>query len=217
MWFNDKNVRPQSYLFEANKVNVIIGDKHKGKSSIMHIIDYCLMTNTPRIPDDIVNKVSWFGMIFTIGSSRYAIARKSPMVKSDLKMYYFNQNGVFPENNEEPKSKPNNIDAILTEAFNIKPNQGELNLSLGIIFRNFLAFCNISEDYINRARDIIDFKHYAIDNKNFANIFYPAIGIDMQSNNRTTIIEEEITKVKNEINKQKNDLNKYKEELSQLY
>lgn len=217
MWFNNKTVEPKTYIFEPNKVNVIIGDKHKGKSSVMHIIDYCLMTNDHRIPDDIVSKVSWFGIIFSIGAQKYAIARKSPMTKSDFKISYFNQNGVLPGNNEEPKSNANNIFAKLNEAFNITPNQGELNLSLGITFRNFLAFCNMSEDFINRARDIIDLKHFAIDQKNFTNIFYPAIGIDLQANNRMSIIDEEIRKVESELNKQKNIVGKYKEELSQLY
>ena len=43
LWFK-RNVSPVSYEFKPNRVNVITGDSSTGKSSILRIIDYCLLS-----------------------------------------------------------------------------------------------------------------------------------------------------------------------------
>ena len=39
-----KNGVVRNFPFEENKVNVITGDSGKGKTAIIHIIDYCLLS-----------------------------------------------------------------------------------------------------------------------------------------------------------------------------
>ena len=38
----DKSKEKRVVPFELDKVNVITGESHKGKSALVHIIDYCL-------------------------------------------------------------------------------------------------------------------------------------------------------------------------------
>lgn len=76
LWFK-QNVEPKVYEFVPNKINVITGDSSTGKSSILRIIDYCLLSERSTIVEDVINQnVKWYGLAFTLNSVDYVIARK---------------------------------------------------------------------------------------------------------------------------------------------
>src|SRR4051812_48543878 len=78
LW-KDNNPTPRTLTFEPNKINVITGLTGTGKTSIIHIINYCLLTSKPKIPVPEINeKIEWYGIKFKINEREMCIARKRP-------------------------------------------------------------------------------------------------------------------------------------------
>jgi hypothetical protein len=71
----DKKVVP----FELDKVNVITGESHKGKSALVHIIDYCLGSGKCSIPVGVIRDLTeWFGVHLITEKTELLILRKEP-------------------------------------------------------------------------------------------------------------------------------------------
>src|SRR5256885_16560162 len=62
LWQKDQQFR--NLEFRHNHVNVITGDAGKGKSSILFIIDYCLLASETKgiSKTNIDSKVDWYGI-----------------------------------------------------------------------------------------------------------------------------------------------------------
>ncbi len=87
LWFSTHS-QPKEYTFEKNKVNVVTGDSSTGKSSILRVIDYCLLSRESSIVEDVINEnVAWYGLAFHLNGHDYVIARKAPThgrISSDI-------------------------------------------------------------------------------------------------------------------------------------
>lgn len=78
LWFTT-HAQPKEYTFEKNKVNVVTGDSSTGKSSILRVIDYCLLAKESAIVEDVINEnVAWYGLSFHLNGHDYVIAREAP-------------------------------------------------------------------------------------------------------------------------------------------
>ena len=78
LWFTT-HAQPKEYTFEKNKVNVVTGDSSTGKSSILRVIDYCLLAKESAIVEDVINEnVAWYGLSFHLNGHDYVIAREVP-------------------------------------------------------------------------------------------------------------------------------------------
>lgn len=65
--------------FALDKVNVITGESHKGKSALVHIIDYCLGSGKCSIPVGIIRDLTdWFGIHIVTAKTELLILRKEP-------------------------------------------------------------------------------------------------------------------------------------------
>ena len=65
--------------FELDKVNVITGESHKGKSALVHIIDYCLGSGKCSIPvGEIRQRTEWFGVHLIAEKTELLILRREP-------------------------------------------------------------------------------------------------------------------------------------------
>lgn len=88
LWSHHNQIR--RIHFARNKVNLVTGKSGMGKTSIMKIIDYCLLASKHQIPHSIINEnVSWYGIKFYINSNQFIIARKSPIGENVSKDYFF--------------------------------------------------------------------------------------------------------------------------------
>ena len=150
LWFK-QNVEPKVYEFVPNKINVITGDSSTGKSSILRIIDYCLLSERSTIVEDVINQnVKWYGLAFSLNNVDYVIARKNPQNETVEQQMYFSEGKDFPDelqantNRGELLLKFNELFHTPKATFRIDKKKTEVNLN----FRHFLIFSYLTEDII---------------------------------------------------------------------
>lgn len=210
LWFRNSS-EPRSLYFLPNKVNVITGAKSTGKSSILSIIDYCLLASGSRIVEEIINEnVSWYGLFFTINNKDFSIIRKHPTNDVGSDEIYFSSVG------ESPISPVVNIDirsvkSILEKEFGITENivipYGGKKLVAGskISFRYFLLFNTLSEDVIASTSTYFDFDLH--DREKYVEalnrIFFLALGVDDANN---VLLKEKINNLQNDLEKNERKL-----------
>lgn len=92
-----KNGITRTLDFLHNRVNVITGDSGKGKSSILYIIDYCLLASetTGISKTNIDSKVDWYGVKISVNGKELVIARPSES-NGPTDRAYFSENGIIP-------------------------------------------------------------------------------------------------------------------------
>ena len=117
LWFKDENAEPKSYLFLANKINVVTGDSTTGKTSFWNIIDYCLLSGKVTIANTIIEKVLWFGIRFTINDKEISIVRKTPINGAVSSEVYFDI-GALPDKPESNITIPE-VKSTLDEEYGI--------------------------------------------------------------------------------------------------
>ena len=218
LWFKT-HPQPIIYTFKPNKVNVITGDSSTGKSSILRVIDYCLLAPESTIVEDVINEnVSWYGLNFHLNGHNYVIARKAPSDNgtADRSFYWAEDSDEMPNSTPRPTSGVTR--AFLLSLFNqkfacenltIKRDKKEVNIS----FRNFLLLNFLTEDIIATFNSYFDPKFFSDENLDgiVAEIFKLGIGTDelqeLTLNNQIKLLKEEVSRqIKNKENDQKNDI-----------
>lgn len=174
--------------FERNRLNVITGESHTGKSALLDIIDYCFLASSHKLPDSIINEnVGWYGLTFYVNDKTYTIARKSPRDNEVSSEYFFSSTGVVPDM-PEPNTKEDDIRTILEAEFHITDKvtvaYGGRALKSGskVSFRYFFLFNTISEDIITNSKVFFDKQSEERYQEALPRIFDMALGIDDLSN-----------------------------------
>lgn len=147
--------------FERGRINVLTGRSNRGKTSLLHIIDYCLLSSSHKIPHDVINDtVAWYGIKFYIGDKELVIARHSPHAQSVSDQLYFSSLGNFPD---QPfsNSTSDDIKVILQNEFDLDSSvvlYGGRGVRYGtqVSFRYFLLYNTISEDIITNTAAYFD-------------------------------------------------------------
>ncbi|AZF16981.1 DUF3732 domain-containing protein [Pseudomonas sp. R3-18-08] len=139
-----KNGILRNLEFLENRINVITGDSGKGKSSILYIIDYCLLASATKgiSKTNIDSKVTWYGLRININGRQILIGRPSEE-NTETSQAYFSEDGIIPET-PMFNIKIDNLKKILNDAFGI---DSELKIPYGgrhirtgskVSFRSFL-------------------------------------------------------------------------------
>lgn len=185
LWFKT-HPQPITYTFKPNKVNVITGDSSTGKSSILRVIDYCLLAPESTIVEDIINEnVSWYGLNFHLNGHDYVIARKAPSDSgfADRSFYWAENSNEMP--NSTPRPTSGITRAFLLSLFNqifacegliIKRDKKEINIS----FRSFLLLNFLTEDIIATFNSYLDPRFFGDENLDgiVSEIFKLGLGAD---------------------------------------
>lgn len=169
--------------FEKNKVNVITGDSNTGKTTIFHIIDYCLLSSDTKIPDEIINEnVLWYGIQFTVNEKVYTIARGAIDSRKVSKNYYFSGTGFIPDLPNKNFSEED-LRTIIETEFAIDKSlivpYGGKKITAGskISFRYFLLFNTQLENTIINSEVFFDKQNIEKYREALERIFDIAIGI----------------------------------------
>ncbi|WP_286897450.1 MULTISPECIES: DUF3732 domain-containing protein [Sphingobacterium] len=215
LWFKN-NAIPRTIDFLPNKVNVITGGSGTGKSSILSIFDYCMLSTKANIADEVINEnIAWYALDFKINDKDFLIARKAPTSNIGSGDIYFSSDGTYPEklvkNNDIKQVK-----SVLEKEFGIDENLkvpfGGKHILAGskISFRYFLLFNTLSEDTIAHTKEFFDYHLYDRDKyiEALERIFYLAIGVDDVNNVLAKEKIDSLEKDLNRIEKRKKTLDK---------
>lgn len=222
LWFDKEGVSPKSYQFEPNKINVITGDSTVGKTSFWNIIDYCLLSSRLTIPTEIIDRVKWFGIRFSLNEKEIAIARKSPKDGVISKEIYFNE-GDFPDRlvgNKAIHEVKSLLDTEfeITEELRLSHNRKYFDLS----YRHFLIFNALTQKIIADNDSYFDTHFYG--NEEYTEIldyiFELAIGIsDIDSaklQEQLKDIEKNIKEIENKAKSNEKTTKKFDEKINYL-
>ncbi|MCP1996174.1 DUF3732 domain-containing protein [Flavobacterium sp. HSC-61S13] len=186
-----KNGRIREIEFKRNKVNLITGGSHTGKSAILEIIDYCFFASKSRISESMINEnVLWYGINISINDKNYTLARQALSEGKVSNNYYFSSFGEIPlivsSNNSE-----NAIKSIIETEFQIDRDAkfptgyGSNYIKSGtkISLRYFLMFNTISGNIIENDQGVFFDKQNEIRYKEaLPRIFDLALGIETVEN-----------------------------------
>lgn len=160
LWFReDYSPEPNfvKYDFKPDKVNVITGDSSTGKSSILDIIDYCLLSDYPSIVEDVINEnVKYYGMAYSINGHNYITIRIAPRLERASMYMYWAEADDYPEtlileqSVAEIKTEMDKLLCVPQKHLKI----GKKNILLS--YRHFLPFNYLTEDIISSANIYFD-------------------------------------------------------------
>lgn len=155
IWFGKDDVPNRKELkFENNKVNVITGDSSTGKSNILAIIDYCLLTDSPKIVFPVINEFAeWYGLEFEADGTIMHIVRKKPTEETSASELVMAEGSIaedyYPSTYNihinDARRQMNNLFGLRQNAqrnIGIKNEDGE---DLLLCFRSFLIYNAITE------------------------------------------------------------------------
>ncbi len=208
LWFKDENAEPKSYLFLANKINVVTGDSTTGKTSFWNIIDYCLLSGKVTIANTIIEKVLWFGIHFTINHKKISIVRKTPINGAVSSEVYFDI-GALPDKPEsnitvpEIKSKLDEEYGI-TDALRFPYGKESGKSTFNLSYRHFLLFNSLTQTIIDAPETYFDTTFYGKDEYDEAlgHIFDLVIGVNdlknIKAKEKLKEIEAELKKIQNQ-------------------
>lgn len=203
LWLKDnKTVRKLTFL--PNKVNVITGLSGTGKSSIITIIDYCLLGSESKLVEEVINEnILWYGLAFTVNDKDYFIARKKMQNQIPSDDVYFSSTGIVPSQ-PSPSIAIAELRKILEQEFSIDNNlvvpYGGNIIKAGskISFRYFLLFNTQSSNIILNPNVFFDYDLYDSEKYKEAleRIFDLSIGVDTVEN---VLIKDKLNQIDKEI------------------
>lgn len=119
--------RQRELSFRLGAVNIITGASRTGKSSIIHILDYCLGRSTFKIPEGVIrDTVAWYGVLLQLADSQIFIAKPAPgpRATSQSQAYILAGAAVTPPPLDSLRAETNDtgITSYLSKVLGIGPN-----------------------------------------------------------------------------------------------
>ncbi|MEM9630240.1 MAG: DUF3732 domain-containing protein [Pseudomonadota bacterium] len=187
LWLSNGHKRSVSFL--PNKVNVITGESHTGKTAILDIVDYCMFASKHRISESIINEnVLWYGLRIHVNDKVYTVARRAPAGTTTSPDYYFSSMGEVPDSAPNSNISESALKKQLSADFGIDqdvkiPFGGKtLKANSRVSLRYFLLFNTISQDIITHSDQFFDKQNEARYQEALPRIFDIAVGIDTVEN-----------------------------------
>jgi len=226
LWFKAEGIEPKSYEFLPDKINVITGNSSTGKTSFWSIIDYCLLSPKVKIANNIIDKVLWFGIRFTINDKEISIVRKTPINGAVSSEVFFDY-GSLPDN-PAGNTLIAELMTLLDNEFGITDalrfpygkEMGETSFNLS--YRHFLLFNSVTESVISTPETYFDTIFYGKDNfdKALSHIFELVIGVNnmesLKAMERIKEIDTELKRIRAQERGNQNDIKNKEKEVFRL-
>ncbi|MCU4709991.1 DUF3732 domain-containing protein [Acinetobacter pittii] len=123
----------RSVLFNTNGVNIITGAKSRGKSSIIHIIDYCSGRSECKIASGvIITYASWVGVIYEFENEQILVAKPIPKRNTSCSFVYLERgtNLSPPQFSDlEPNSNDETVEILFSNLMNYTDKKTDLGLN----------------------------------------------------------------------------------------
>ncbi|ACE99396.1 conserved hypothetical protein [Rhodopseudomonas palustris TIE-1] len=184
-----KTEKRRSVTFLPNKVNVITGESHTGKTAILDIIDYCMFASKHRISESIINEnATWYGLRIHVNDKIYTLARRAPKQTITSSDYYFSSVGDVPDSTPTPNISESALKKQFGADFGIDQDVtipfGGRTLRTGsrVSLRYFLLFNTISQNIITHSDQFFDKQDDQRYQEALPRIFDIAAGIDTIEN-----------------------------------
>lgn len=200
IWQSNGSVR--NFEFKENCVNVISGESGKGKSTILEIINYCLLSSdSTYIPKtNIDNKIEWYGIRVKIKNNIYTICRNAIRYKNENKAYFSYQGEIpdIPQNT----SSIDDVKFIINRDLGIDNNLvfpfGSRNISQGskISYRHFLNYNFIDQETITSREKLHSKSSKERVVETIQRILFMALGFE---NSKNLIRNQELDRIKKKI------------------
>lgn len=222
LWFH-KDKESRILNFKPNKVNIITGDSSTGKSSILKIIDYCLLDERCTIVQDIINEnILWYGLVFVVDNITYTIIRKAPSVEQ-AEMCVILRDGEFLPDDPKPKASDirSKVMVKMNNMFNI-PSKIKLNNKIKYNFRHNLLFNYLTEDIISTENTYQDLRFFRAQEFTYIldDIFKISIGVNeskiRELKNELKSISLKLTKNTNIFNKEHENIDIYNKNQNEI-
>lgn len=162
-----KNGQVRNLELYLDSVNVITGESGKGKSSILHIIDYCLLSSKADgiSKYNIDEKSSWYGLRLSTNNGDITIARPAYHIGNTKQLFFSDQGEIptLPYVNMKVDTAKKVLDKSVGLDGDLKVPYGGRTIKAGskVSFRNFLSYCFqdqnalVAPDYLyNKPGDI---------------------------------------------------------------
>lgn len=202
LWLENGELRELCFL--PNKVNVLTGASNTGKSTLLHIIDYCFCKSTgaSKITEEVINEnVAWYGINFTINDTCYTLARGKVVDGLLSTQFYLSAAGEIPERPTatigEAEVKKRLETEFSIDSSIVIPYGGKiLKAGTKISFRYFLLFNTQSSRVIDDEEQFFDKIQEPRYKEALDRIFSLALGA---VNQESVLIAEEIAKLTKEL------------------
>lgn len=201
LWFKN-GTSPRTIEFYNDKVNVITGASSTGKSSILKIIDYCLLQDPCNIVQDVINEsVSWYGLLFYKDDAPYTIIRKASTIEMPEMVTIFRKEEYLPETEPQNQDSDQRSKVLvkLNELF-ATPTKLKMESKVKLSFRHSLMFNYLTEDIIateNTYQDLRFFHSREYD-RILDDLFKLVIGVDEA---KIRVLKQQLEEAKKETEK----------------
>lgn len=214
LWPKDETKETRIIPFEIDKINIITGESHKGKSSLVHIIDYCLGSNKCTIPVGIIrNKTEWFGLHIALEKTEILVARKEPGQQISTSEMFFTEESkidlnVKPFGNTNVKNVVNQFNRIAQfSTMDFKDEESIGYFRERASFRDTSAF-QFQPQHIIANPYTLFFKADTFEHQEKLKSIFPLVlGV---INNETLALRKELRELEIELRRKQNALNEKK-------
>jgi energy-coupling factor transporter ATP-binding protein EcfA2 len=225
IWQTDNTLR--NFELKENKVNVITGDSGKGKSSVVAIIDYCLLSSDAEgiSRTNVDNHVEWYGIRFKINSNYYVICRKA-LHNKDENFVFMDQKGIipeYPENNIKIDKLKNqlNYEFGINSSLEIPYGGSTIRQGSKVSYRYFLPNSLVDQSTLIDSNYLYSKPSKIKTQERIERTFDMALGCEdgasMIIRNKIIELEKKLTQLEKKQISNKDSYSNYEEEINNLY